>query len=74
MWGIVFSEGMVTHAAKIEMFIVTGTFNVFKVFVFQKCLSLSPACRDGMISAAQALSAVRDETIHLSFRKKWHFF
>ena len=74
MWGIVFSEGMVTLAAKIEMFVVTGTFNVFKIFVFQKCLSLPPACRDGMMSAAQALSAVRDETIHLSFRKKWPFF
>ena len=74
MWGIVFPKGMVTLAAKIEMFMVTGTFNVFKVFVFQKCLSLSPACQDGMMSAAQELSAVRDETIHLSFRKKWHFF
>ena len=37
-----FSEGMVTLAAKIEMFLVTGTFNAFKVFVFQKCFSLSP--------------------------------
>ena len=74
MWGIVFSEGMVTLAAKRETFVVTGTFNVLEILVFQKCLSLPPPCRDGMMSAAQALSAVRDETIHLSFRKKWHFF
>ena len=71
---VVFSEGMITLAAKLEVFVITGTFDVFKILVLQKGFPFFPAGGNGMMITPQTILTVFDKSVHLCFGKKRHFF